>query len=372
VQGGVVAPPAQDTSDQIISWVDGQPVTDWASEIRKRDEAIDRYVNDADPARAAKYGFRSGQNPQLAWSWFRDYPVGFNGVPLVLFKTLLDLNPDHSNPTLRAIARVWKREAIVPVPTGKATSQWTLDHLGVGPNPIDYVDGVARPAAQRQSPLPYGFAFENSRTFEPLSAAETQVYDGRLLARRTFQNTSLLVAKLRATGTEENWERDRPGFGSPGTLDRVFFSCAACHVGRVVVGGRMKFLPGMPNTEIEGQYYSKLLMLTAAALTESGFDVTSTTPVASDGATSSRPRQCGSLRWRTWRRCWRLASPSSWSRSPCCNDPAACHSGATRRSRRRMVRWKFASSLKTPRSSAAPACSCWPASVSGCRATSAF
>ena len=279
VPGGAIAPPAQDTSDQIVSWVDGQAVTDWASEIRKRDEAIDRYLNDADPGRAAKYGFRSGQNPQLAWSWFRDYPVGFNGVPLVLFKTLLDLDPNHSNPTLRTVARIWKREAIVPVPAGGPASRWTLDHLGVGPNPIDYVDGVARPPAERQSPLPYGFAFENSRSFEPLSAADTQVYNARLLARRTFQNTSLLVAKLRTTGTEENWERDRPGFGSPGTMDRVFFSCAACHVGRVAVAGKMKFLPGMPNTEIEGQYYSKLLMLTAAALVESGFDVSSTTPV---------------------------------------------------------------------------------------------
>jgi hypothetical protein len=35
----------------------------------------------------------------------------------------------------------------------------------------------------------------------------------------------------------------------------------------------------MPNTEIEAQYFSKLLMLTAAALVESGFDPTSTTPV---------------------------------------------------------------------------------------------
>ena len=113
-------------------------------------------------------------------------------------------------------------------------------------------------------------------SFEPLSAAETTVYDGRLLARRVFQNTSLLIAKLRTADKEENWERDRPGFGSPGAMDRVFFSCAACHVGRVMVAGKMKFLPGMPNTEIEAQYYSKLLMLTGAALVESGFDPAST------------------------------------------------------------------------------------------------
>jgi hypothetical protein len=46
-----------------------------------------------------------------------------------------------------------------------------------------------------------------------------------------------------------------------------------------MVGGKVKFMPGMPNTEVEAQYYSKLLMLTAAALTESGFDPASTTPV---------------------------------------------------------------------------------------------
>src|SRR5262245_40811231 len=41
----------------------------------------------------------------------------------------------------------------------------------------------------------------------------------------------------------------------------------------------MTFLPGMPNTQIEAQYYSKLLMLTGAALVKSGFDATSSTPV---------------------------------------------------------------------------------------------
>src|SRR6185503_8053701 len=105
------------------------------------------------------------------------------------------------------------------------TSAWTLDHIGVGPDMSDYVDGVARPVSERQSPLPFGFAFENPRAFEPLSMAETAAYDARLLARRIFRNTGLLAAKLRAAGHEDNWEKDRPGFGSPGTLDRVFFSC---------------------------------------------------------------------------------------------------------------------------------------------------
>ncbi len=222
-----------------------------------------------------KYGFRSGQNPRLAWAWFNNNPVGFNGVPFVLFKTILDLDPNHSNPTLRTIARIWKREAKVP----GGGSTWTLDHIGLRPGPSDYVDGVARPPAERRAPLPYGFAFENDRTFAPLTNVETTTLDARLLARRVFQNTTLLIAKLQTADKEENWERDRPGFGSPGTMDRVFFSCAACHVGRVMVGNRMTFLPGMPNTEIEAQYYSKLLMLTSAAFVESGFDPSSATPI---------------------------------------------------------------------------------------------
>ena len=274
---GFVAPLGDDTDDEIRSWVDGEVVTDWGMEIARRDRALEAYLNDADPERAAKYGFRSGQDPRLAWNWFKDNPVGFNGVPFVLFKTLIDLDPNHANPTLRAVARIWKRQATVPAADGAGA--WTMDHLGIGPDPADYADGVARPPAERRSPLPFGFAWENPRAFAPLSATEAKVYDGRLLARRVFTNTSLLIAKARATDREENWEKDRPAFGTPGSMDRVFFSCAACHVGRVVVDGRMKFLPGMPNTEVEAQYYSKLLMLTAAAFVESGFDPTSTTPV---------------------------------------------------------------------------------------------
>ena len=82
---------------------------------------------------------------RLAWSWFRDNPVGFNGMPFVLFKTMLDLDPNHGNPTLRQIARIWRREAPLPIGSGPRQTFWTLDHLGIGPDPDDYVDGVAVP-----------------------------------------------------------------------------------------------------------------------------------------------------------------------------------------------------------------------------------
>ena len=41
-------------------------------------------------------------------------------------------------------------------------------------------------------------------------------------------------------------------------------------------GGEDEDAPGMPNTEIEARFLSKLLMLTAAALLESGFTPEST------------------------------------------------------------------------------------------------
>jgi hypothetical protein len=272
--GSIVGPLKDDSGPGIASWVDGSAVTDWSSEIARRDKAIADYLDDADPARAAQYGFRSGQNPRMAWDWFRHNPVGFNGLPFVLLKTILDLDPDDRDPTLRTLARIWKHSE----PAAGGGTAWTLDHIGVEPAPSDYENGVVA----RRSPLPFGFAFENPATFAPMNAGEMAVADGRLLERRVFKNTSLLIAKVKTTTHEDNWEKDRPTFGSPGKMDRVFFSCAACHVGRVVVDGKMKFLPGMPNGQIETQYYSKLLMLTAAALTSAGFDPDSPTPIVPD------------------------------------------------------------------------------------------
>ena len=274
-RSGLVAPLQDDSAPDIMSWVDGAPVNDWAAEIEKRDRAIQGYLNDGDPQRAEKYGFRTGQNPKLAWEWFNNNPVGFNGVPYVLLKTIFDLDPNDRNPALRTMARIWKRQATVPSAAGGEA--WTMDHIGISPRPSDYDNGVARAAGPAS--LPYGFAFENAETFVPLDPVQRAAVDARLGARELAPKAFLLAAKLKTVDHEDNWEKDRPGFGTPGSLDRVFFSCAACHVGRVMVNGKMKFLPGMPNTQIEAQYYSKLLMLTGAALVTSGFDVTSRMPV---------------------------------------------------------------------------------------------
>ena len=178
--GGLVGPLKDDTSerDRVLGRWTGRHRLGGGSRRNASGPSTDISTT---PIRSAPRSTVSaaGRIPGWPGAGSGNNPVGFNGVPFVLFKTILDLDPNHANPTLRAIARIWKREAIVPAGSGTSATTWTLDHIGVGPDPSDYVDGVARPASQRQSPLPFGFAFENPRSFEPLSAAET---DGRRCA----------------------------------------------------------------------------------------------------------------------------------------------------------------------------------------------
>jgi len=82
-------------------------------------------------------------------------------------------------------------------------------------------------------------------------------------------------------GFEANYNgiaEDFETFGRPTYLDRVFFSCAACHVGRVMVDDEMRYLRGSPNTEIEAQYYSQLLLQTAELLARPTLDLGSQDP----------------------------------------------------------------------------------------------
>src|SRR3954466_10769443 len=91
ITGEPLFAPLDDASDDVVSWVDGRPVTNWMDEIAKADLAISRCLHGSHPEHAKAYGFRQGQTPKLASAWFQNNPVGFNGVPFVLLKTILDL-----------------------------------------------------------------------------------------------------------------------------------------------------------------------------------------------------------------------------------------------------------------------------------------
>ncbi|MFK8028945.1 MAG: hypothetical protein AB8G18_01785 [Gammaproteobacteria bacterium] len=334
---------AEYVGDGLVSWVDGERWDNWRSEKAKREQALQQYLNESNGELSADWGFRQkgdyAQNPKLGWKWFEESPVGFGGVPFVMLKTIMDLDAKNCKTRrydLCEMAEIWKRPATIEFGL-KGLERSNLDHLGFGPHPDDYKNGVAVAPTNRKWPLPYGMVFQSGNPkyvdddgpfFEPIETLDrivnspdsliedfirerSGVNDDQLspAAKRRYlrkalkvllknPKTSLKVALLAGKISlfnmnvineafeksrppyAENYEDDYSAFGKTAGMDRVFFSCAACHVGRVMVDNpgapaRMVHLPGSPNTEIEVQYYSKLLMLTGASLVESGFDLES-------------------------------------------------------------------------------------------------
>lgn len=107
----------------------------WAAERELRMQRQADYLNDTTvkrvktdaPDRVAWY------NNRLGYEWFTDYPLGVNGVPLVLLRAVIEVFPE-----------IWKGHG-------------SLGDLGMGPHPDDYdlATGKLLPADQRH-PLPYG------------------------------------------------------------------------------------------------------------------------------------------------------------------------------------------------------------------------
>lgn len=93
---------------------------DWAAERNARQQEIDAYFTAND----------------YQYDWFKNSPLGFTGVPYVLFRTLVDMYPE-----------IW-----TPDPS-------TNEVLGFAPHPEDYDNGRLKPEAERKHKLPYGFAF---------------------------------------------------------------------------------------------------------------------------------------------------------------------------------------------------------------------
>ncbi len=272
-----VSPPANGYASD--PWLES--AVPWFEERQRREAEIAAYLADQDPDRARQYGFQSGHTPALAWNWFDRHPVGFNGVPLVLLQTLLALDPaTETDRHLLPLARIWRKASGVAGDDGALT----LDHLGVGPHPADYEDGVAKPAGERRFTLPNGFVYDP--TVEPDGVHRV---NAKLFVMRQLELTTLLKSSLRKRLFEDDidYQTEVDKYQTAPKVDAVSFACSACHVGRVVVGGqideagnqikqgKIAFLPGMPNTEIEAQHYSELLLDTGLALIESGFSIDS-------------------------------------------------------------------------------------------------
>ena len=262
-QAGLVGPLKDDTGDEIVSWVDGQVVTDWAAEIGET-RARDRRVSER---------CRSGPRREVRVPQRAEPPAGLELVPQ---QSRSDSTACRSccsrrfSISIRTIAirrcapSLASGSARQRVPAGSGSAPpWTLDHIGVGPDPSDYADGVARPVGERQSPLPFGFAFENPRTFEPLSSPSRTPRTTRGCWRDGFSRTPVCsLPRLRTVDQGGKLGARPPRLWQPRHVGSGVLFVRRLPRWPRVVSGKMKFLPGMPNTEIEAQYYSKLLMLT--------------------------------------------------------------------------------------------------------------
>jgi hypothetical protein len=332
----------QITNDGLKSWKDGKDAVDWDQERTFRDAVLSSYLYYDGADSDSKYGFRAGQNPKMAWKWFEEAPVGFNGVPFVILKTLLNLDASYcSDPAKLAkynlceIYKIWHKDSLNDGAKG------TVDHIGVGAHPDNYdSDGKLTGKALNKWPLPYGLVIQagapnydySKSPFEvdvseldgsnykdvrqqkyaaeqgmlAKAYASNNIADPKALPKDTLtmvqyktfgagltaisaklaqlkgglDANALHIADVAKTFEENNpviandgnpyyelpYNENYKSFGKPSGFDPVFFSCAACHVGRVNVNGKMTFIPGAPNTEIEAQYYSKLLMETGKAM----------------------------------------------------------------------------------------------------------
>ena len=239
-EAGLVAPLADDTSDEIVSWVDGQVVTDWPAEIAKRERAIERL------SERHRSGARARSTASAAAS-IRGWPgagsattrSGSTACRSCSSRRFSISIPNHENPTLRAIARIWKREATRAGGLGSLQRQRGRS--------ITSASGPTRPTTSTASRGPPA---SGSRRCRSDSRSRTRARSSRCRRPRRRSTTagcwrgassrtrSLLVAKLRATDTRGELGARPSGLRQPGPMDRVFFSCAACHVGRVMVAGR--------------------------------------------------------------------------------------------------------------------------------------
>jgi hypothetical protein len=221
-----------------------------------------------------------------------------------LLQTILSLDPaTEKDPYLLAIANLWKKKSLIPSEIGKEI--YTLDHLGLGPHPDEYKNGVAKKPSQRDHLLPNGLVFDPYVKIEKVADVDVRLklmrdglagefvkkfmgFFGVNYEPKVGKLITLAHGKLRKEihGRDIDYEKEHHRFQQAPKVDPVFFSCSGCHVGRVVVGeeidsegelvkaGKMQFMLGMPNTEAELQHFSAELMLqTGLALVESGFSI---------------------------------------------------------------------------------------------------
>jgi mono/diheme cytochrome c family protein len=214
--------------EAFIHWRPGAPGQNatWTDESKARLERL-RVLEDPTVSGSGPKGLLDGELQRAAWGfeWQRDHPVGFAGIPLIVFRAILHdtVQPDS------IFKDIWG----------------DLTWYGLTPHPSDF-DSQGRLTSPKRyrRPLPLGMGWTRSPATDP-------------------EKMGGLGQALSKAGLAPDFERH--------LAQRAFITCASCHTGRVAhPDGRIGFMFGAPSTEYDQTAFGKAVADTLDAIAAEG------------------------------------------------------------------------------------------------------
>ena len=222
-----LSPSIDDSSGQILSWVDGQVIADWPAEIREA-PAGHRWLSRR---------HRSGARREVRLSQRAESAAG------------VELVPAQSRRVQRCAVRAAQDDSRSRSESRESNAAHDRAHLEARSHRANRA-GHARIGVDARS------HWRQAGSVRPIaSSIRICLRESTRRSRRCPRPRRPppihgcwpnVCFRTRACSSPScaPWTRKRtgnaigPAFGSPGSMDRVVFSCAACHVGRVVVVGQ--------------------------------------------------------------------------------------------------------------------------------------
>ena len=210
---------------EFVHWIPGNRSHNaiWAEEKAARQGRLQKLVDPQLDDRV--FASLSEDRKQAIWGfqWQRDTPVGYSGIPLIVFRAILHDSQKSDSP----FKHIWR----------------DLTWYGLTPHPTDFdAAGQLNRISRDRRVLPLGMGWTRS----PGTEAEQKSGVGQFLGNLGID----------------------PDVRSQ-LVQRAFISCGACHTGRVARDDKsIQFLYGAPSTEYDQTAFGKALADTLLVLEE--------------------------------------------------------------------------------------------------------
>ena len=202
-----------------VHWVPKAPGQNrsWEDERSAREARLRMLIEPRFDERAVK-ALVDGDYKSSVWGfeWQRDTPVGYSGIPLIVFRAILSDAQLPQSP----FKNIWRE----------------LGWYGLTPHPNDFdANGNFLASSRNKRVLPLGMGWTRS----PGTAGENQGEVGEFLSKVGLNPQDEIRSQV---------------------AQRAFISCGACHTGRVArTDGSIVFLYGAPSTEYDQTAFGKAL-----------------------------------------------------------------------------------------------------------------